>query len=183
MRDATRTGSVGRRVTAVLAWSVMLAAVAVLAAAVVVPRVTGATPYTVLTGSMEPMLPPGTLVVVRPVQPEDVRIGDVVTVQLRSGESEVVTHRVSGVSLTLDGRLSFETKGDANGAPDATLRRPEQVRGVLWYSVPHLGRAGAWLSSTDRDLLTIVVAAGLGLYAASMFAAAGLGRRTGVRRA
>ena len=54
-----------------LAWLVILGAVAVLLVAVVVPRVAGATPYTVLTGSMAPAYPPGTLVVVRPVDPGD----------------------------------------------------------------------------------------------------------------
>jgi signal peptidase len=109
----------------VVAWCVILGAVAVLAAAVVVPRLGGATPYTVLTGSMEPRFPPGTLVVVRPVPIEEVGIGDVITYQLHSGDPTVVTHRVVGVSTTLGGEQSLITQGDANDIPDAA---PVQCR-------------------------------------------------------
>ena len=42
----------------VVAWAVIVAVVSVLAVAVLVPRVTGATPYTILTGSMRPSFPP-----------------------------------------------------------------------------------------------------------------------------
>ena len=56
----------------VAAWTVILGVAAVLAVAVLVPRVGGATPYTVLTGSMAPTYPPGSLVVVRPVDPESI---------------------------------------------------------------------------------------------------------------
>ncbi len=44
--------------------------VLVLGVVVVVPKVGGATAYTVLTGSMRPTMPPGTLVVVKPVKPD-----------------------------------------------------------------------------------------------------------------
>ena len=42
---------------------------AVLALTIVIPRLTGSTPYTVLTGSMVPTYPPGTLIVVKPEDP------------------------------------------------------------------------------------------------------------------
>ncbi len=42
----------------VFAWLVILAMVSLLAVAVVIPRLGGATPYTVLTGSMQPGMPP-----------------------------------------------------------------------------------------------------------------------------
>ena len=54
----------------VTVWLVLLTAAAALAAAVAVPRLTGATPYTVTTGSMRPGYPPGALVVVKPLPVE-----------------------------------------------------------------------------------------------------------------
>jgi signal peptidase len=74
-------------------------AVALALVGVVAPLVLGATPYTVLTGSMRPTYPPGTMVVVRPVDVERVAPGDVVTYQLASGRPEVVTHRVVAVGV------------------------------------------------------------------------------------
>lgn len=149
----------------------LAAVVVVLALAVLIPRLGGATPYTILTGSMAPERPPGTLVVVRPVDPEEIKVGDVVTYQLESGKPTVVTHRVIsvGVSMKHPGERSFRTQGDANDIPDAEPVREAQIRGRLWYSVPHLGRISNTLNNDQRATATLVVAGALGLYAVSMF--------------
>src|SRR5262245_45130457 len=99
----------------VLATVAILVAGAALIAGVLVPRIAGGTPYTVLTGSMKPRLPPGTLIVVRPSH--NIQIGDIITFQLRPGESEVATHRVIGVGTSVGGERVYVTKGDANTAP------------------------------------------------------------------
>ncbi|MDY7558549.1 S26 family signal peptidase [Cryobacterium sp. 10C3] len=65
--------------------AILLLVVAIALLLIVVPKATGSTPLTVLTSSMEPTLPPGTLIIVRPVTPDEIRIGDVVTYQIRSG--------------------------------------------------------------------------------------------------
>lgn len=161
----------------VLAWVVILAATVALCAAVLVPRVAGATPYAVLTGSMRPDLPPGELVVVRPVAEKDLAIGAVVTYQLVSGEPAVVTHRVVAVGYDGRGDLRLRTQGDANEVPDAAWVRPEQVRGELWYSVPLLGYAQTWLSGQEHERLVELTAAGLIGYAAWMFVGAAYARR------
>ena len=57
---SARTTTVARRAGTVLTAAVLVAAAAVLAVAVLVPRLAGATPYTVLTDSMRPAYPPGT---------------------------------------------------------------------------------------------------------------------------
>ncbi len=166
-------GFVGR----VLAWMVILAAVVVLGVAVFVPRITGSTPYTVLTGSMRPTYPPGTLVVTRPTPAQDIQIGDAITFQLKSGESTVVTHRVIGITKDPEGEPKFITQGDANPAPDADAVRAVQVRGTVWYSVPKLGHLNVWLTGDQRQLAVYAVAALLIGYAGTMFLQAALGRR------
>lgn len=166
-----------RFLVTVVSWTALLGALVVLIVAVVVPRLAGATPYTVLTGSMEPTYPPGTLVVVRPVDTSAIRPGDVVTIQLRSGEPEVVTHRVVGVLVGRDGSPRWRTQGDANDVADQDLRIAEQVRGRVWYSVPHLGRASNVLSGSTRNTLTLVMAGALAVYALAMFTSAIADRR------
>lgn len=168
-----------RWVLRVLTWTVILGCAAVVTAAVLVPRLSGATPYTILTGSMRPDFPPGTLVVIRPVAPEDVRVGMVVTYQLRSGEAAVVTHRVVQVGTNLEGETRFQTQGDANPVPDEAWVRPEQVRGQLWYAVPHLGRFNTLMSGHERQLLVYGAAGALVVYAGAMFAGAGRQRLRG----
>lgn len=162
---------------AVAVWLVVVVSVGVLGAAVLVPRLGGATPYTVLTGSMRPHYPPGTLVVARPVPVDDLRVGDVVTYQLRSGEPTVVTHRVTAIGVAVDGETVLRTRGDANRADDPAPVRAVQVRGRLWYAVPGLGRVVNQLDVTERRAGTWAVAAGLAGYGAWMFASAGIERR------
>ena len=149
----------------VLVAVVLLAAAFVLAVAVVVPRLAGATPYTVLTPSMVPAYPPGTLVVDRPVAPEDVAIGQAITYQIAPGRPEVVTHRVVTIARHPDGNLRFQTRGDANNAVDAAWVRPEQLRGAVWYAVPHLGRLGGLLTGAQRRWGVDALAVGLLGYA------------------
>ena len=136
---------------------------------IVIPAISGATPMTILTSSMEPTYPPGTLIIVKPIDPEDIIIGDPITYQLESGKPEVVTHRVISMSTT-DGELSFITQGDNNGEPDARPVQPVQVRGTVWYSVPYIGYANTIVNGDNRSWIVPVSAVALFGYAGYMFA-------------
>ncbi|WGL50407.1 signal peptidase I [Nocardioides sp. BP30] len=169
----------------VVAWTVILFAAAVLAVAVVIPRLGGATPYTILTGSMTPGMPPGTLVVARPVDPATLAVGDVITYQLTSGDPTVVTHRIVALSVAKDGSRLFRTQGDANDVPDEKWVMPVQVRGRRWYWVPVVGRLNVLLDAREHQWLLDAAVAALGGYALVMFAGAGrdrLRRRSAVER-
>lgn len=141
---------------------VLLLAVAV--AVVALPALVGGSAMTVLTQSMEPTLPPGTLVVVKPTPADEVAVGDVVTYQIRSGEAAVVSHRVIAKTYT-DGEVTFLTQGDNNSAPDAEPVRAVQIRGTIWYSFPLLGWVNSLLTGTHRTLVLASAAGGLFLYA------------------
>jgi signal peptidase len=149
-----------------LLWLLILGVAAVIGVAVLVPRVGGGTPYTVLTGSMRPSYPPGSLIVSRPVDTADIQIGDPITFQLKSGEPAVVTHRVIATRLGEDGKLEFLVKGDANSVQDKEAVRAVQVRGRLWYAVPYLGYANAMLTGHQRQLATWAVGGMLAIYSA-----------------
>lgn len=161
----------------VVAWLVILVIATVLLAAVLVPKVAGATPYTVLTGSMQPTYPAGTLVVVKPTPAGDIGVGEAITYQLRSGEPTVVTHRVVAVRIDGAGERTFTTQGDANDTADADPVLPVQVRGKVWYSIPYLGHVNNWLSGKERQMAVYVVAASLLGYAAYMLTSALRDRR------
>jgi len=145
--------------------SILVLLLGVAVAVVGLPVVVGGSAMTVLTQSMEPGLPPGTLVVIRPTPVDEIRVGDVITYQISSGEAAVVSHRV--VSKTYaDGELTFVTKGDNNDTADPAPVRPVQVRGTLWYSLPLLGWVNSLLNGANRTIVLAVVAGGLFLYAA-----------------
>jgi len=176
-RTHARVGQVIGWLGQVLAWCVILAVAAVLCIGVLVPRLAGASPYTVLSGSMTPTYPAGTLVVVKPADPADIGIGTVITYQVKSGEPTVVTHRVVTVS-SLDGEPVFRTQGDANSTPDRVWVRPVQIKGKVWYSVPYLGHVNNLLTGHQRQLAVYVVAGLLLAYAAFMFTSSISDRRS-----
>lgn len=130
-----------RRVAGWLASLVLVVAVGAAVAVSVVPAVTGATALTVLSGSMEPTLPVGSVAVVRTQPIDQIRPGNVITFTDRDPDSpatRVVTHRVVSVEQGT-GSLTFHTKGDANNTPDQHPTVAADVHGVLWYSVPVAG--------------------------------------------
>ncbi len=163
-------------VSTVLSVLLMLTVVAAALALIVVPKLNDARPLTVLTGSMSPTYPPGDVVVVREVDPERLRVGQVITFQARAEEASVTTHRIVGVQQTSDGPR-YVTRGDANGADDPEPIRPEQVRGAVWYAVPKVGYLGTWASGGTLRLAIDVGAAALVLYGGALVARGFVDRR------
>lgn len=162
--------SIWRMAFQAFSW-VLLILVALLAiVVVVVPLVTGAKPYTILTGSMVPQYPPGTLVVVKPVDVEEINLGDVITYQLESGKADVVTHRVVAVGAAADGEPLFITRGDANDADDPEPVQPVQIVGELWYSVPYIGWINNVVTGQARAWAIPIAVAGLFIYGIVLFA-------------
>jgi signal peptidase len=157
-------------------YTLLAVMVLILLATVVVPRVTGSTPYTVLTQSMEPTYPPGSLIVVRPVEPSELAIGTPITYQLRSGEPEVVTHRIVATRQSGRGEQTFITRGDNNGADDENPVQVGQIRGEVWYSVPYMGYVNNWLNGEQRKITVAVIVIGLFGYALVMFVGVGMDR-------
>lgn len=133
---------------------------------VIVPAVTGSQTYSVLTNSMKPHYGPGTLLIVKPVDVDALRTGDVITYQLESGRPEVITHRITSVTADQDGNRLLLTKGDNNSAPDDNPVTEVQLRGKLFYAVPWAGYAANWLGNQDRTLTGQAAAAALIAYGA-----------------
>jgi signal peptidase len=161
-----RGRSFGHYLGIALSAVLLVVVVGVVALTVVVPRVAGGTALTVLTQSMEPKLPPGTLLVIRPQPVTQIRIGQVVTYQVAPGRPDVISHRVISRTVDQRGRVTFITKGDNNSLPDAKPVTSAQVRGVLWYSIPLIGYVNTGLG--NAGWLVVVVAVGLFGYAGLM---------------
>lgn len=162
-----------------LSLGVLLIVLALGALTIALPAAVGGMPLSVLTGSMRPTLPPGTLVVVKPVPVEDIGVGDVITFQITSGAPAVATHRVIARSIDSgSGETRFTTQGDANTTPDPEQVRPVQVRGKVWYAVPYLGWVNQAVDAQTRSWAIPVLAGALFVYAAWAF---GTGLRQTVR--
>ncbi|PZE56830.1 signal peptidase I [Curtobacterium sp. MCLR17_044] len=169
-----------------LSTGLLLLVAALAVVLIVVPKATGSMPLTVLTQSMEPTLPPGTLLVVRPTPIDNIRVGDVVTYQIVSGQPAVVSHRVVSVSSSSNGERTFVLKGDNNAEADPAPVTAVQIRGVVWYSVPEIGIVNQVVNGS-RSWLIPAVAGVLLTYGAVMmtagFVSAARRRRAGTSRA
>ncbi len=112
-------------------------------------QVSGLRPLVVKSGSMEPTIPTGGMVLVRTISATAIRVGDVVAVE--RPDHTRVTHRVLAVDL--QGRTaSLTLKGDANEDPDPVPVTVAEV-GKLVLSVPSIGRVSALLASAKGGFL------------------------------
>lgn len=149
MKEQTSTGWFAR-VRPWLGGFGSLALLGVVAVLVVVPMVMGGMTLTIRTGSMQPEIMPGDVVVTKGIQPADaadIPVGAVIVFLPYPDNPTLIAHRV--VSKTLDSKgYSFVTKGDDNNGIDTWGPvRDYQIRGQVLYVVPKIGYAKQWLGS------------------------------------
>lgn len=119
-------------------------------------RIVGLTPYTVLSGSMEPTYHVGSIIYVKDIEPQELKEREPVTYTLDGGT--VVTHRIIEViEEENDNELSFRTKGDANEIADGGLLLAGNVIGKPVFSIPFLG----YIASVIQTPRGIICTAGL----------------------
>lgn len=104
--------------------------------------------YVVLSGSMEPHLPTGSLVLVR--QSPRYNLGDVIAFTNSSGLS--ITHRVIAQDAS-----HVRTMGDANTTPDSALILKSQIIGKEVIFVPYFGYFSNFLKTPFGFILFIVL--------------------------
>lgn len=121
------------------------------------PQATG---FVVLSGSMEPAIGTGSVVVVQKAL-KTFSVGDVITFKRSGGDP--VTHRVTSVKNE-NGEILYETKGDANATPDASLVNHTNVLGNVVWTVPHVGKFIALGKTPAGFILMVIIPATLVVY-------------------
>lgn len=111
---------------------------------------------TVLSGSMEPSIKTGSVVVVKPAA--DYKIGDVITFGPVSKTKPPVTHRISDIKVQA-GQPVYITKGDANNAVDSKEIAKSEVLGKVLFDVPYIGYVIDFVRKPFGFMLIIVVPA------------------------
>lgn len=135
----------------------------------------------IVTGSMSPAMPPGTLAVVQHVEAADIRADDVVTVP-RNDSDVPVTHRVVAVEANGDGTAVLTLRGDANPIDDPEPYIVADAQRVV-AALTWLGPAAGWLLSPFVRIgfvMLVAVAIVLALWPRRTQSAAEV--RTGVER-
>ncbi len=110
-----------------------------------VPRMLGYELYTVVSGSMEPAIPTGSLVYVEHVDPTEVAEGDVIAFYSAQDASSVITHRVVTNSTVMG---EFITKGDANEENDMSPISYASLIGRVAKSIPKAGALAQTFTSS-----------------------------------
>ena len=124
------------------------------------PRLFGFEMYGILTGSMEPVCPVGSLVYVKSEEPKEIKSGDIIT--FLKGNAIVTTHRVVENDVN---KKELITKGDANNTNDIKPVTYDQVKGKVVLTIPFLGYAALKLNSiAGISICVIILAIGLVLW-------------------
>jgi signal peptidase I len=164
---------VGRRMGLAFAGIMFGILAGTLVVAITATRLLGFGALTVTSGSMSPAIAPGDLIVVKPVAISSVRVGDVVLFE-RGRDSIPTVHRVVAINeieiRITDGeggrvKESYTehrlvTQGDANPASDSGEVTADELRGVIWFTIPLAGTLAdypmQWL------FMVLAMAAGIG---------------------
>lgn len=119
------------------------------------PALLGWQPTTVVSGSMEPTISVGDVVVARPVGTDNLATGRVVLVDDPDHPERLRLHRIAAVNP--DGSLTL--RGDANAANDSTSVWPSAVHGVGYLRIPAIGLPITWAKSGQWLKLAALAAA------------------------
>lgn len=117
--------------------------------------------YTIITESMEPNINPYDVILdVKVTNPEDIKIGDVITFTSISPLTKgmVITHRVVNIAQDASG-YSYQTKGDNNLSPDASYVPFVNVHGKVLLRIPKLGYLQSFLATKGGWLIVVVIPA------------------------
>ncbi len=115
----------------------------------------------VKSGSMEPVIKTGSIVVVKPA--ENYKIGDVITFGAVSKTKAPTTHRIFDIKVQA-GEPIYITKGDANNAPDQKEVSKKEVLGKVLLDIPYIGYAVDAAKKPIGFMLIIVVPAVIIIY-------------------
>lgn len=115
-----------------------------------VPKAFGLSIYEVITDSMTPEYPVGSFIYVEKIQPEKVKVDDVITFSIGTDTSQVMTHRVVAIDSE---NQTFTTKGDANKDVDVSPVAFQRVLGKPVYSIKHMGVWVQVFESTEGRVL------------------------------
>lgn len=139
--------------------TVLVVLVVLLAVALVGVRLVGIKTYAVVSGSMEPTYPTGSLLYVKSVDANELQVGDAITFMV--DEDTVATHRIIEILPDEEDSsvLRFRTQGDANDTPDGTPVHYKNIIGKPVFSIPYLGYVAHFVQNPPGLYLTIGAAA------------------------
>lgn len=175
-----------KRILGALWWGVLIA-LAVLMFSILGAKLQGRVPYIfghsvmrIVSGSMESEIPEGSYILIKKIDPEEVREGDVIT--FYSSDYSILglpnTHRVVEPPIVTDGGYEFVTRGDANSVNDKVTAKGDQLIGVYVRRLDGVTSFSTALEGGGMMILMLVLEAFIFVMAAFIFVKARRGRAT-----
>ena len=124
--------------------TILLILIIIVCIPLTVPRAMGYQLYTVITGSMEPNVPVGSLVFVKYVEPDEIQEEEIIAFYGGKDSNAIITHRVVENRVFMG---EFVTKGDANSDVDMNPVSYSELVGRVELSVPVAGTIAQFLTS------------------------------------
>ncbi|MDE2030951.1 MAG: signal peptidase I [Patescibacteria group bacterium] len=115
----------------------------------------------VLSGSMEPTIHTGSVVIVKPES--SYKVGDIITFGDNTKTDIPTTHRIAE-ERAVEGNMIYRTKGDANNAEDSAETPQKEVTGRVLFSIPYLGYIINFIKKPIGLMLIIIVPAAVVIY-------------------
>lgn len=134
----------------------LLVAVIAICLPLTLPKAFGYHIYTVISGSMEPKIPIGSLVYIRDSAPEDMVTDDVIAYYGASDQASIITHRVVENRMLMG---EFITKGDANKTKDMNPIPYANFIGKVVLSIPKVGKIAQLLTSSPGKIAAVCIIA------------------------
>lgn len=122
------------------------------------PSVAGHKLLTVLSGSMEPVIHTGDVIVVKPLEGGQIaQEGDVITFYAKEDSAMLITHRVVGLIQVNQRPVAYVTKGDNNQSEDLTPVPVDRAIGIYQWRIPFFGYVSDFMRKPFGILLFVVL--------------------------
>lgn len=123
-----------------------------------VPDIFGIKPFVVLSGSMEPTIQTGDLAIIKSVEPDQLKVGDIIA--FRYTDEDIITlHRISEIDK-VNNNVIFRTKGDNNKTEDKLNVQIENIEGIYSGKLDKIGNVVMSIKTPQGlalSLLTVVL--------------------------
>lgn len=119
-----------------------------------VPDIMGIKPFIVLTGSMEPIIKAGDLVLVKEVNENELKINDIIAFRYTK-EDEALIHRIVGIE-EYEGKTFFTTKGDNNQTEDKLNIEYKNIEGIYSFRIGKIGEIAMFIRTKQGIAISLL---------------------------
>ena len=127
-----------------------------------VPNIFGYKPFIVLSGSMETKINIGDLVIVKEIEPKNLKVNDIIA--FREKKDFVTTHRI--IEVVNGDDICFKTKGDNNNTADDGNVCAKSIEGKYKFKIPKIGSAILFIQKPLGFMVMImtIIIVGMSVY-------------------